>query len=81
MASFRRQACPSLEPIAQVTLLALLDNNSTVYTMLAQLGLENWRIMAFDPSTREVCVELLAKSGVRLIDITLSPITVSGIKD
>lgn len=71
---FRRNACPVLQRLSQPTLLALLGDLHPAYQMLAGLDMSEWRIVSFDPSTRNVCVALDVRCGFRLLNITVPPI-------
>jgi len=35
------------------------------------IGNQNWRIVSFNPKSRLVCVQIFAKSGMRMLNFTL----------
>lgn len=67
----RAMKCKPLDSLRQETLIALLGEGTSVQAYFKSLDKTKWKITSFNPYTREVCVELTAKSGKRHIHVVL----------
>lgn len=65
---------------SQIEIISHINNGSWVYFELSQprrmlLTNPNWRVIAFNPRTRMACIQILASSGMRVINYTLSELS------
>lgn len=72
-----KHACGGNQRISQKTLLAMIQDTS-FYALLSKIDPALWKIMSFDPMSREVCVKLTAPSGDRMISIKVPLIDTNG---
>ena len=70
-ALYKRIACQNTEPLSKGTLLAYLPPNSVQYNLLYNLSDSQWKILSFDPVTKEACV-IIYNDDVESANITLS---------
>lgn len=66
--------------MAQPTILPHIDSGTWVYyeeSLPRRMLLTNpeWQIISFNPQSRQVCVRIFAKSGMRALNFTLRPLT------
>lgn len=66
--------------LAQNIINQNINNGTWVYYELLSprrmlLVNPNWSIVSFDPMSRKVCVNIIAKSGTRHLNFTLNPLT------
>src|SRR5262245_59024603 len=71
--SLRISACLTYGSISQESALALIDKNGRAYKMLSSLPWSQWRVISFDNYNKVICIQLLAKSGSRLISVSCDP--------
>ena len=70
-ALYKRIACQNTEPLSKGTLLAYLPPNSVKHNLLSNLSDGQWKILSFDPVTKEACV-VIYNNDVEPANITLS---------
>ncbi len=68
---FHRTACTGNEQMAQATLLSLMQNSGQSASVLESLDPSEWSITSFDPFTREVCVTVHNRVGLRYLVFTI----------
>ena len=75
MQQFKRRACQKQQRLSKPTLLAMLLEGSSTRTFFENLNDDEWSIVSFDPSKREVCVEIYQKGQTKTLSVTLPFIT------
>lgn len=71
ISQFRKSACslPNYS-LTKAGLLSFFSGTSTE-TILSNISDENWQILSFNPTTKEVCIQVSDRIGTRILSLTL----------
>lgn len=71
MKQFIKNACLNLAGLSKSTFLAMLPENSKTLQFFQSIDNEDWSVLSFNTSNREVCLQITSVGQTKTISVTL----------